>query len=84
MQHKYRWKKFQININTNNFLAMLRACVVIGMVPYEALDRMMENPDLVTLLGPLMAYDMEAGHKTRWIESTIDYTSQVLYRCGFQ
>ena len=55
MQHKYRWKKFQININTNNFLAMLRACVVIGMVPYEALDRMMENPDLVTLLGPLMA-----------------------------
>ncbi len=141
--------EFQINFNTNNFLAMLRAYVVIGMVPYEALDerfefspidevahaimllsqtpkectvfhpnnthrqflsdvligfakagitlkrveseefqqaldRMMENPDLVTLLRPLMAYDMGAGHKTRWIESTNDYTTQVLYRCGFQ
>ena len=141
--------EFQINFNTNNFLAMLRAYVVIGMVPYEALDqrfefspidevahaimllaqtpkdctvfhpnnthrqflsdilngfaeagitlkrvesddfqqaldRMMENPDLVTLLRPLMAYDMGAGHKTRWIESTNDYTTQVLYRLGFQ
>ena len=141
--------EFQINFNTNNFLAMLRAYVVIGMVPYEALDQrfefspidevahaimllaqtpkecivfhpnnthrqflsdvlngfaeagitlkrvepeefqqalehMMENPDLVTLLRPLMAYDMGAGHKTRWIESTNDYTTQVLYRCGFQ
>jgi len=28
--------EFQINFNTNNFLAMLRAYVVIGMVPYEA------------------------------------------------
>ena len=141
--------EFQINFNTNNFLAMLRAYVVIGMVPYEALDqrfefspidevahaimllaqtpkdctvfhpnnthrqflsdilngfaesgitlkrvepeefqqaldRMMENPDLVTLLRPLMAYNMGAGHKTRWIESTNDYTTQVLYRLGFQ
>ena len=141
--------EFQINFNTNNFLATLRAYVVIGMVPYDALDqrfefspidevahaimilaqtpkdctvfhpnnthrqflsdvlmgfaeagielkrvepeafqqaldRMMENPDLVTLLRPLMAYDMGAGHKTRWIESTNDYTTQVLYRCGFQ
>jgi hypothetical protein len=31
-----------------------------------------------------MAYDMGTGHKTRWIESTIDYTTQVLYRLGFQ
>jgi amino acid adenylation domain-containing protein len=141
--------EFQINFNTNNFLAMLRAYVVIGMVPYEALDqrfefspidevahaimllaqtpkdctvfhpnnthrqflsdilngfaeagitlkrvesddfqqaldRMMENPDLVTLIRPLMAYNMGAGHKTRWIESTNDYTTQVLYRLGFQ
>ena len=141
--------EFQINFNTNNFLATLRAYVVIGMVPYEALDQrfefspidevaraimqlaqtpkecmvfhpcnthrqflsdiligfakagitlrrveneefqqaletMMENPDLVTLLRPLMAYDMGSGHKTRWIESTNDYTTQVLYRIGFQ
>ena len=141
--------EFQINFNTNNFLAMLRAYVIIGMVPYDALDRrfefspvdevahaimklaqtpkdctvfhpynthrqfmsdiltgfaeagitlkrvepeefqrtlesVMENPDLVTLLRPLMAYDMGTGHKTRWIESTNDYTTQVLYRLGFQ
>lgn len=141
--------EFQINFNTNNFLAMLRAYVIIGMVPYEALDlrfefspidevahaimllaqtpkgctvfhpynthrqfmsdiltgfaeagitlkrvepeefqrtleSVMENPDLVTLLRPLMAYDMGTGHKTRWIESTNDYTTQVLYRLGFQ
>jgi amino acid adenylation domain-containing protein len=141
--------EFQINFNTNNFLATLRAYVVIGMVPYgdleqrfefspidevacaimqlaqtpkecmvfhpcnihrqffsdiltgfaeagivlkrvekeefqQALERMMENPDLVTLLRPLMAYDMGAGHKTRWIESSNEYTTQVLYRLGFQ
>ena len=141
--------EFQINFNTNNFLATLRAYVVIGMIPYEALDqrfefspidevaraimqlaqtpkecmvfhpcnthrqflsdilmgfaesgitlkrveteefrqaleKMMENPDLVTLLRPLMAYDMGGSHKTRWIESTNDYTTQVLYRIGFQ
>ena len=141
--------EFQINFNTNNFLAMLRAYVIIGMVPYDALDQrfefspvdevahaimllaqtpkdctvfhpynthrqfmsdiltgfaeagitlkrvepevfqqtlesVMENPDLVTLLRPLMAYDMGTGHKTRWIESTNDYTTQVLYRLGFQ
>jgi amino acid adenylation domain-containing protein len=141
--------EFQINFNTNNFLALLRAYIIIGMVPYsaldrlfefspidevanaimqlaqtpkecvvfhpsnthrqflsdiltgfaqagitlkrveneefqEALERMMENPDLVTILRPLMAYDMGAGHKTRWIESTNEYTTQVLYRLGFQ
>ena len=141
--------EFQINFNTNNFLAMLRAYVVIGMVPYDALDqlfefspidevahaimqlaqtpkecmvfhpcnthhqflsdilmgfaeagitlrrveneefqqaleKMMENPDFITLVRPLMAYDMGSGHQTRWIESTNDYTTQVLYRLGFQ
>jgi amino acid adenylation domain-containing protein/thioester reductase-like protein len=141
--------EFQINFNTNNFLATLRAYVVIGMIPYEALDqrfefspidevasaimqlaqtpkecmvfhpsnthrqflsdilmgfaesgitlkrvekeefqqaleKMMENPDLVTLLRPLMAYDMGSGHQTRWIEAANDYTTQVLYRMGFQ
>ena len=141
--------EFQINFNTNNFLAMLRAYVVIGMVPYEdldrrfefspidevasaimllaqtpkecivfhpcnthrqflsdilmgfalsglslrrvetpefrqALERMMENPDLVTLLRPLMAYNVSSKHTMRWIESANDYTTQVLYRMGFQ
>ena len=141
--------EFQINFNTNNFLATLRAYVVLGMVPYAALDRrfefspidevahaimllaqtpqecvvfhpynthrqflsdilmgfaeagislkrvetdifqqalekMTENPDLITLLRPLMAYDMGGKHTTRWIESTNDYTTQVLYRLGFQ
>ena len=141
--------EFQINFNTNNFLALLRAYVVMGMVPYEELDhlfefspidevahaimllattpkactvfhpnnthhqfladilngfaeagitlkwveneeyrqtleRMMENPDLVTLLRPLMAYDMGTGHKMRWIEADNEYTTQVLYRLGFQ
>ena len=50
----------------------------------QALDKMMDNPDLVTLLRPLMAYNMSTSHKTRWIESTNDYTTQVLYRFGFQ
>ena len=141
--------EFQINFNTNNFLAKLRAYVIIGMVPYEALDqrfefspidevacaimqlsqtpkecivfhpsnthlqflsdilmgfaeagitlkrveseefqqaleRMMENPDLVTLLRPLMAYNLSTGHQTRWIDSTNYYTTQVLYRLDFQ
>ena len=141
--------EFQINFQTNNFLALLRAYVVIGMVPYEALsnvfefspidevahaimllattprecvvfhpynvhrqyladilngfadagitmkrveteefqralDRMMENPDLVTLLRPLMAYNLSSSHDMRWIEATNDYTTQVLYRFGFQ
>ncbi|MBO7471802.1 MAG: amino acid adenylation domain-containing protein [Bacteroidaceae bacterium] len=141
--------EFQINFNTNNFLALLRAYVIIGMVPYEALgnvfefspidevsraimllattpkectvfhpynihrqyladilngfsaagitlnyveseefqkalERMMENPDLVTLLRPLMAYNLSSTHQMRWIEADNDYTTQVLYRYGFQ
>jgi hypothetical protein len=31
-----------------------------------------------------MAYDMGAEHQTRWIDSANDYTTQVLYRLGFQ
>ena len=141
--------EFQINFQTNNFLALLRAYVVIGMVPYEALNSvfefspidevahaimllattprecvvfhpynvhrqyladilngfadagislrrvetdefqhalngMMENPDLVTLLRPLMAYNLSSSHDMRWIEASNDYTTQVLYRFGFQ
>lgn len=51
---------------------------------HMTVEKMMENPDLVTLLRPLMAYDMGAGHKTRWIEADNEYTTQVLYRLGFQ
>jgi hypothetical protein len=50
----------------------------------QALQRMMDNPDLVTLLRPLMAYNLSSTHQMRWIESTNDYTTQVLYRLGFQ
>jgi hypothetical protein len=49
-----------------------------------ALQRMMENPDLVTLLRPLMAYNLSSSHHMRWIESENEYTTQVLYRFGFQ
>ena len=141
--------EFQINFNTNNFLALLRAFVVIGMVPYEKLNvhfefspidevahaimllaqtpedcvvfhpynthqqflsdvlngfaqagislkyveseefsqrlnTMMDNPDLVTLLRPLIAYNLGGNRKIRNIECTNDYTTQVLYRLGFQ
>lgn len=141
--------EFQINFNTNNFLARLRAYVLIGMVPYQDLDQrfefspidevaraimllsqtphecvvfhpsnthrqflsdilmgfaqagiklrrveqeefqqavehMMQNPELVTLLRPLMAYNLMTGHTTQWIQSTNEYTTQVLYRIGFQ
>ena len=141
--------EFQINFNTNNFLALLRAYVIIGMVPYDALsetfefspiddvahaimllattpkdctvfhpynihhpyfadilngfadagitlkyverdefqqalERMMDNPDLVTLLRPLMAYNLSSTHQMRWIETENNYTTQVLYRYGFQ
>ena len=141
--------EFQINFNTNNFLALLRAFVVIGMVPYgkldmrfefspvdevaravmllaqtpvecvvfhpynthrqffsdvlgafagagirlerveagtfnDRLDTMMDNPELVTVLRPLMAYDLGGDRRIRNIETTNDYTTQVLYRLGFQ
>ncbi len=50
----------------------------------RALEQMMENSDLVTLLRPLMAYDMSGAHTMRWIESDNSFTTQVLYRLGFQ
>jgi hypothetical protein len=31
-----------------------------------------------------MAYNVSSKHVMRWIESTNDYTTQVLYRLGFQ
>ena len=50
----------------------------------QALERMMDNPDLVTLLRPLMAYNLSSTHQMRWIETENNYTTQVLYRYGFQ
>ena len=110
--------EFQINFNTNNFLALLRAYVIIGMVPYDALSETFEfspiddvahaimllatTPKdctvfhpynihhpyfadiLVTLLRPLMAYNLSSTHQMRWIETENNYTTQVLYRYGFQ
>ena len=141
--------EFQINFNTNNFLATLRAYVMMGMVPFDALDRRfefspidevahaimllaqtpkectvfhpnnihrqylsdiftcfaeagitlqrvepevfrkawekaMDQPELVTLLRPLVAYKVSGGHQVRWIEADNTYTTQVLYRLGFQ
>ena len=35
-------------------------------------------------LRPLMAYDLSSTHQMRWIEADNDYTTQVLYRYGFQ
>ena len=31
-----------------------------------------------------MAYNLSNTHRMRWIESTNDYTTQVLYRLDFQ
>lgn len=50
----------------------------------EALQRMMDNPDLVGQLRPLMVYDLSSTHQMRWIEADNEYTTQVLYRYGFQ
>ena len=35
-------------------------------------------------LRPLMAYNLSSTHQMRWIEADNDYTTQVLYRYGFQ
>ena len=50
----------------------------------EAIQQMMDTPDLVGQLRPLMAYDLSSTHQMRWIEADNEYTTQVLYRYGFQ
>ena len=69
-------------------IGFAKAGIVLKRVESEefqqALDRMMDNPDLITLLRPLMAYNLGGNRNVRSIESTNDYTTQVLYRCGFQ
>lgn len=38
----------------------------------------------IELVRPLMAYNLGGGRKVRPIEATNSYTTQVLYRLGFQ
>lgn len=141
--------EFQINFNTNNFMATLRAYVALGEIPFDELDGLnefspidelvraillltetprecvvfhpynnhtilqvdilealartglfvkgverntfedrlnnaMQNPMLVELLRPLMAYDSAAGVSIEDVDYDNEYTTQVLYRLGFK
>ncbi len=141
--------EFQINFNSNNFIATLRAYVALGEIPFEALDepcemspidevaraillltetpkecvvfhpynnhhilladiiegmardgllvrgvegevferrigKAMQNPALVELLRPLMAYDNSSGQSVEDVGFDNEYTTQVLYRLGFK
>ena len=141
--------EFQINFNSNNFMATLRAYVALGEIPFDELDApeefspidelarailllaetprecvvfhpynnhtilqvdildglaraglfvkgverktfesrlnyAMQNPVLVELLRPLMAYDSAAGVSIEDVDYNNGYTTQVLYRLGFK
>jgi hypothetical protein len=141
--------EFQINFNTNNFIATLKAYVALGEVPFDELDtpdefspidelakavlllaetprecvvfhpynnhtillvdivealarlglfirgverqsfenrlkKAMQNPELVELLRPLMAYDSSGDVTVEDVEYDNEYTTQVLYRMGFR
>ena len=141
--------EFQINFNSNNFMATLRAYVALGEIPFDELDApeefspidelarailllaetprecvvfhpynnhtilqvdildglaraglfvkgverktfesrlnyAMQNPVLVELLRPLMAYDSAAGVSIEEVDYNNGYTTQVLYRLGFK
>ena len=51
---------------------------------HKAWEKAMDQSELVTLLRPLVAYKVSGGHQVRWIEADNTYTTQVLYRLGFQ
>ena len=141
--------EFQINFNTNNFIATLKAYVALGEVPFDELDtpdefspidelakavlllaetprecvvfhpynnhtillvdivealarsglfirgveretfekrlkKAMQNPELVELLRPLMAYDSSSDEIVEDVDYDNEYTTQVLYRMGFR
>jgi amino acid adenylation domain-containing protein len=141
--------EFQINFNSNNFMATLRAYVALGEIPFDELDApeefspidelarailllaetprecvvfhpynnhtilqvdildglaraglfvkgverktfesrlnyAMQNPVLVELLRPLMAYASAAGVSIEDVDCDNSYTTQVLYRLGFK
>ena len=48
------------------------------------LNNAMQNPVLVELLRPLMAYDSAAGVSIEDVDCDNEYTTQVLYRLGFK
>ena len=50
----------------------------------QKLNMAAENPDLVMLLRPLMAYETNNGHIMHGIGAENRYTTQVLYRLGFR
>ena len=50
----------------------------------KRLNKAMQNPELVELLRPLMAYDSAAGVDVEEVEYDNKYTTQVLYRLGFK
>lgn len=141
--------EFQINFNTNNFIATLKAYVALGEVPFdelntpnefspidelakavlllattpqecvvfhpynnhsillvdivealarlglfvkgveretfeERLEKAMQNPVLVELLRPLMAYDSSGDVSVEDVGYDNEYTTQILYRMGFK
>ena len=88
---KMRWRNLLLTLAALLILAFIiqrSAGITLKRVESEefqqALNRLMDNPDLITLLRPLMAYNLGGNRKVRSIESTNDYTTQVLYRMGFQ
>lgn len=45
---------------------------------------LMENPDKVEALQPLMAYDSDEASKSTFIRYDASFTNQILYRLGFR
>ena len=62
--------------STSEIVATLRAYVVIGMIPYEALDKYFEFSPIDEVAHAII--------QLARIEATNSYTTQVLYRLGFQ
>ena len=62
--------------STSEIVATLRAYVVIGMIPYEALDKYFEFSPIDEVAHSII--------QLARIEATNSYTTQVLYRLGFQ
>ena len=61
--------------STSEIVATLRAYVVIGMIPYEALDKYFEFSPIDEVAHAII--------QLARIEATNSYTTQVLYRLGF-
>lgn len=88
--------KFQINYETNNFMATLAAYYDLGMVPYEAMSAISEfgaalqkalaDPAKLDKMRPFVAYASNASVRKALgpDDLNVDYTVQVLYRLGFR